>query len=100
MPFPFGGLRLLNKTERNFYFVLRNVGINLWGCEQLNSKEVLTMEQTKMETKKEECVLCGSEGIRTTLFYGKVVDVSFKCPNWDCEQSHERAVLGGMIARV
>jgi len=42
-------------------------------------------EKTEMETVKEECKLCGAEGVRTTFKYpaGLVQDI-FNCSNLDC----------------
>jgi len=42
-------------------------------------------EKTNMETVKEECNICGSSGIRTTLTYPNGhVQVVYKCDNLDC----------------
>jgi hypothetical protein len=43
-------------------------------------------KKTEMETVKEECKLCGAEGVRTTFKHPDgCVQVIYKCDNLDCE---------------
>jgi len=50
-------------------------------------------EKTEMGTVKEECKLCGAEGVRTTFKHpAGLVQVIFNCSNLECPQHKGRVI--------